>query len=144
MSGTDPALTARWAEAHRWFAKAVEDRRSATLMLADDPPLLDPAAYHCQQASEKLLKGLLVAAGMTAPKTHDLRRLEALVSPLHPSLASEIAAVANLTSWGTATRYPDLEPDLGVMPQDIRDALAHLERLYAAILALDPATTAIR
>lgn len=113
-------------------------------MLADDPPLLDPAAYHCQQASEKLLKGLLVAAGASAPKTHDLRRLEALVMPLYPSLASEVAAVADLTPWGTATHYPDLESDLGVTGQDIRDALANLERLCVAIAALDPTTATIQ
>lgn len=140
MNGTDPALAAQWVEARRWFAKAGEDRRSAVLALGDDPPLLDPAAYHCQQASEKLLKGLLVAAGATVTKTHDLRRLEAMVLPLYPALAAEVAAVAGLTSWGTATRYPDLEPDLGVMPQDIRDALTNLERLYVAIMELDPAT----
>ncbi len=144
MSGIDPALAAQWAEAHRWFAKAAEDRRSAILVLADDPPLLDPAAYHCQQASEKALKGLLVSAGASAPKTHDLRRLEALVAPLYPSLASEIAAVADLTPWGTATRYPDLESDLGVTGQDIRDALENLERLCVAIAALDPTTATIR
>ena len=140
MSGTDPARDVQWTEARRWFAKATEDRRSAVLMLADDPPLLDPVAYHCQQASEKLLKGLLVAAGTTVSKTHDLRRLATMAAPLYPSLAVEIEAVADLTPWGTATRYPDLEADLGVMPQDIRDALADLDSLYDAIMRIDPAT----
>lgn len=138
MSGTDSALTIQWAEARRWFAKAAEDQRSAVLILAADPPLIDPAAYHCQQASEKMLKGLLAAAGMAIPKTHDLRRLAGLVTPLYPMLAAHIDVVADWTPWGTATRYPDLEPDLGVMPEDIRDALVELDRLYAAIATLTP------
>lgn len=142
MSGTDPTIAAQWTEAKRWFAKANEDRRSAQLMLSDDPPLLDPAAYHCQQASEKLIKGLLVAAGQTIPKTHDLWRLAALVSPLYPQLAADIEAVSDLTPWGTATRYPDLEADLGILPQDIRDALDRLEQLYGNILGIAGAPSA--
>jgi HEPN domain-containing protein len=59
MSDNDSARLAQWTEARRWIKKANEDRRSAVLILADDPPLLDPAAYHCQQAAEKLLKALL-------------------------------------------------------------------------------------
>lgn len=132
MNGTD----AQWAEAKRWFAKATEDRRSAQLMLSDDPPLLDPAAYHCQQASEKLIKGLLVAAGKTIPKTHDLWHLAALATPLYPQLAADIEAISDLTPWGTATRYPDLEANLGIMPQDIRDALDRLAQLYGNILGI--------
>lgn len=138
MSGTDPASAAQWAEARRWFAKANEDRRSARLMLSDDPPLLDPAAYHCQQACEKLIKGLLVAAGQIIPKTHDLWRLAAQTIPLYPQLAADINAVSDLTPWGTATRYPDLEPDLGIVPQDIRDALERLERFQANVEGLIP------
>lgn len=136
MSGTD----AQWTEAKRWFAKAAEDRRSAALMLTADPPLLDPAAYHCQQASEKLIKGLLVAAGQTIPKTHDLWRLAAQAIPLYPQLATDIEAVSDLTPWGTATRYPDLESDLGIMPQDIREALERLERFYGNVVQLNPAS----
>lgn len=131
MSGTD----AQWAEAKRWFAKADEDQRSAELMLTADPPLLDPAAYHCQQASEKLIKGLLVAAGQTISKTHDLWRLAAQAIPLYPQLAADIEAVSDLTPWGTATRYPDLEPDLGIMLEDVRDALERLGRFYGNVLA---------
>ena len=134
MSATDAA--SQWNEARRWIVKAVEDRRSAALLLADDPSLLDPAAYHCQQAAEKLLKALLAAAGAPIPKCHDLQRLATMVTPLYPALA---AVVSDFTPWGTATRYPDLNSDFGVMAQDIRDALETLDRLRASVAALDPA-----
>ncbi len=132
MSGTDP----QWAEALRWVTKAGQDRRSAVLMLGDDPPLLDPAAYHCQQAAEKLLKALLVAAGAAIPKSHDLQRLAALVEPLFPALHAAVAPVTDLTPWATATRYPDLEGDLGVTAEDVREALAALDTLHDAVMAL--------
>jgi HEPN domain-containing protein len=134
MSATDP----QWDEALRWVVKASQDRRSAVLMLGDDPPLLDPAAYHCQQAAEKLLKALLAAAGVVIPKSHDLQRLAALVVPLFPALASAIDPITDLTPWATATRYPDLEADLGVMSEDIREALAALDALHSAVVALAP------
>lgn len=138
MSAIDPAIVTQWAEAHRWITKATEDRRSAVLLLADDPPLLDPAAYHCQQAAEKLLKALLAAAGVTIPKTHDLQRLAALVIPLYPGIVAAIEVVSELTPWGTATRYPDLEADIGVLPEDIRHALKSLDGLHTAVIASDP------
>lgn len=134
MSGSDP----QWDEALRWVAKASQDRRSAVLMLKDAPPLLDPAAYHCQQAAEKLLKALLAAASVVIPKSHDLQRLGALVLPLFPALAQVIEPITDLTPWATATRYPDLESDLGVMPEDIREALAALDNLHGAVIALSP------
>ena len=42
--------------------KAEADLRSASLLLGDDD-LVDPACFHIQQASEKLLKALLASAG---------------------------------------------------------------------------------
>lgn len=129
MSGTEPQT----AEARRWIVKANEDRRSAALILAADPPMIDPAAYHCQQAAEKLLKALLAASGMSIPRSHDLKRLAAQIMPRHPALAADMEAISDLTPWATATRYPDLESDLGITAQDIRDALLALERLEQAI-----------
>lgn len=43
----------------QWLIKARNDLRSAQRLLTAKPPLLDTAAYHCQQAAEKALKGYL-------------------------------------------------------------------------------------
>ncbi len=48
------------AEVKRWLEKADHDRRAAPLALAGEPPITDVAAFHCQQAVEKLLKAYLV------------------------------------------------------------------------------------
>lgn len=36
------------------------------------PKPLEIICYHCQQAIEKLLKGVLISKGVTIKKTHDL------------------------------------------------------------------------
>lgn len=135
MSDTE----AQWAEARRWIAKAEEDRRCAALVASSEPPMLDPAAYHCQQAAEKLLKALLVVAAMPVPKTHDLERLAALAEAAFPVLRDAVAAVAGFTPWGTATRDPELEADMGIMPADIHEALDAIDAPRAAIAVLDSA-----
>ena len=52
-----PNPNARWNAVERWLRVAERDRRSVLACLAADPPLHDSAAFHCQQAVEKLLKG---------------------------------------------------------------------------------------
>ena len=77
MSGPDPADV--WDEVVGWLRVAEADRRAATVCMDSGPPLLEVAAFHCQQAVEKLLKGFLVHASVDFTKTHDLERLGAVV-----------------------------------------------------------------
>jgi HEPN domain-containing protein len=44
-------------EANAWLARADEDLRAVRPCLDAPPPVLGVAAYHCQQAAEKLIKG---------------------------------------------------------------------------------------
>lgn len=43
-----------------WLVKAKRDLLSAEQLAGADFPLLDTAAYHCQQAAEKAIKGFLL------------------------------------------------------------------------------------
>jgi hypothetical protein len=64
MSGNDPALSEeRRREAGRWLTIAVADMSVVRLLLEAREPMLGIAAYHCQQAAEKVVKGMLVIAG---------------------------------------------------------------------------------
>jgi HEPN domain-containing protein len=78
MSGSEPYELIQWREARRWLAKAEEDLAAARLLLAGQ--LSDPAAFHAQQALEKALKALAVAAGRDFRHTHDLETLTAEVN----------------------------------------------------------------
>lgn len=46
-------------------------------------PSLSGAAYHCQQAAGKLVKAVLVGAGIAFPKTHDIAALVGLLPNGH-------------------------------------------------------------
>jgi HEPN domain-containing protein len=133
MSGTDEAPDPRRAEASRWFLKASEDLQVARLAVAAQPPLLDPAAYHCQQAVEKLFKGLLVTGALAVPRTHDLGYLAELLTPRFPKLAEQIEALAWLSPWATETRYPALDTGGGPSIEDVQQAIAEIAAMAAAV-----------
>jgi HEPN domain-containing protein len=62
----------RAADTRAWLVKAEADLRGATVDLAAEPPLLEDALFHCQQASEKALKSLLTWHDLPFRKTHSL------------------------------------------------------------------------
>jgi HEPN domain-containing protein len=75
MSEPDPAEIGRKVEECLRVARS--DRLAAERYMAGDPPLYNVAAFHCQQAAERPLKGFLVLARRDFGKTHDLMRLAA-------------------------------------------------------------------
>ncbi len=52
-----------------WLAAADDDLRATRGCLHGPEPTPTSAAYHCQQAAEKLLKAVLVSAGIHPPKS---------------------------------------------------------------------------
>lgn len=84
MAAPDPAKQAE--EARLWIAKADEDVAPVRLLLPH-PQLHGVAAFHCQQAAEKLMKAALVAAARPVRKTHDLDVLAGEVTAACPELA---------------------------------------------------------
>lgn len=76
MSGTDPQDLIQWEEALLWISKADQDLRAARLLLDAIP---EQAAFHAEQALEKMLKALLVARRQDMKKTDDISALVALV-----------------------------------------------------------------
>ena len=46
-------------EVKEWLQKAKNDRLAARILIEHDPPVLDAASFHCQQAVEKMIKGFL-------------------------------------------------------------------------------------
>lgn len=136
---SDPEqMKAQWADAGLWFAKADDDIRIAVLALAADPPMLDPAAFHCQQAVEKIIKGLLVAACIVSPRSHDLETLAGTAAPAYPELVGQMRSFAHLSEWLTASRYPDLGGGLGEDFGGVTDALTAVKDFRGRVAALVP------
>jgi uncharacterized protein len=136
MRRVDP-LTRRNA-VERWLRVAERDGKTVMACMAANPPLRDSAAFHCQQAIEKLLKGFLTLAGKRGGKTHSLEQLGAAAAASFPDITGLVARAKDWTDWATAYRYPDEnappEPDV----VEIDAALEIIDRLAARLRAANP------
>ncbi len=140
---SDPEPAELWQEVLGWLRVADSDRRIAQICLDATPPAWDGAAYHCQQAAEKLPKGFLVRANIDFGRTHDLQHLGHLAGRPFPVIRSMVESLAAWTHWAVAYRYPD---DPGPEPQptlsELHGALALIDELRGALLALAPPSNA--
>lgn len=89
-----------------WWTKSCRDLAAVRLLLAAEPPALDIAVYHCQQAAEKAIKAWLVWKEVPFPKTHDLNRLLGLCAPLEPEFENLRPHAAFLNPFAAEFRYP--------------------------------------
>ena len=94
-----PRLQARWKQAESDLAMAEFARAGG---------FFAQACYHCSQAAEKALKGLLIALGEEPPRSHALERLvDALAATGLPVDQLRDLQLKVLSRMTTATRYPD-------------------------------------
>ena len=95
----------------RWLSKARDDLRTAETMLDAKPPVCWVAAFHAQQAAEKLLKGLLTFHEVEFERSHDIGYLLDLCVPVEPGLQRIRDAAEALTEYAVETRYPAPEDE---------------------------------
>ena len=138
MSAQQPRDPKQWAEATLWLNHADADIQAVEALLLASPALINPAAFHCQQAVEKMAKALLVGIGREPPHIHDLNRLYSLLRPDFPDIAGMIEDLTGLTAWYFAVRYPNIASDFAPSLNDIRAALMRLRALRARIAAFAP------
>ena len=119
---------------------AEEDRRVAAICIAADPPLRDIAAFHCQQAVEKLFKGFLTLAGKRGGKTHSLEQLGAAAAATFPEIADLVAAAKGWSNWAVDFRYPARRGRAKPPPaeDELRQALDVIDALAALLRAANP------
>jgi len=111
------------AAAARWLAYAESDL--AVARGVDWPGVLtETLCFHAQQAAEKAIKAVLVAAGLEPSRTHDLAVLLAAV-PEGTTIGIDCVSVAALTVYAVAGRYPGDDEPVG--------AEEHAEALATAI-----------
>jgi HEPN domain-containing protein len=93
-------------EVQSWLQKANNDLRSAQVDLAAQPPLIEDALFHCQQAAEKAMKAFLTAHDTTFRKTHDLDELASACEQIDASLRDALTPARDLTVFAWEFRYP--------------------------------------
>ena|SRR5437870_989627 len=108
--------------------------------MAAEPPLRTVAAFHCQQAVEKLLKGFLVLAARRFRKTHALSQLGAAAQASFADIAELVAAAEQWSDWVAIYRYPSEQGSDVAEPDDdeLRRALAVIDALAARLRAARP------
>jgi HEPN domain-containing protein len=72
--------------------------------------LFEGLCFHAHQTAKKALKAVLIAKGVSPPKTHNIRTLLDL-SPQEVITPREIEDAVSLTDYAVTSRYPgDFEP----------------------------------
>lgn len=80
----------------------------------------DLTCFLAQQAVEKYLKAILEERGVPFPKTHDLRHLANLATPLERSVGPLAARLTRLSAYAVQFRYPGA----WATPRQARSAVA--------------------
>ncbi len=93
------------AEAQRWMRYSREELALAKVIASDEHSPARLVCWHSQQAAEKALKAVLILGGIVFPRTHNLVALRALL-PAAFSEGMDVTELAELTQWGTESRYP--------------------------------------
>ncbi len=116
-----------------WRLLAEEDMEMVSLAVNRNPPLNEPAVFHCQQAVEKYLKGVLVVLGEEPPHTHDLTKLRLLAEKHRPAFSAISASCSILSRYSVIPRYDfDLrntsDADMSLILQHIQEIKTFLEQ----------------
>jgi uncharacterized protein len=98
-----------------WLRRVERDLRTARLCCGADDPMPDQAAYHVQQAAEKLTKAALVAHVIRPRKGHMIGEVAKRLPQRFPDRA-RFLALGRFSKFVWVHRYPDetgaqLEPD---------------------------------
>lgn len=97
------------------------------------PKPLEIICYHCQQAIEKLLKGVLISKGVTIKKTHDLGLLAEMLQEYTEVDEKYLEMCDDLTPYGVKIRYPQ---ELFIEEYHVKKALEETQELYDWLLTL--------
>ncbi len=89
-----------------WVDLAEKDLASAKHLLGLHPRPVEVICFLCQQASEKILKAILVKDEASIPRTHDLVALTQSMLPAYPHLDLLLPKCVRLSVYAVSTRYP--------------------------------------
>ena len=114
------------------FLKTAERDIAGTERLL--PDLSDLAAFHAQQAVEKLARAVCLHEGLPDLRTHDITRITEQLPREHP-LKKSLAKLDSLTGAATAWRYPDAEGGFPRSPEpsEIQAALEQIKNIQVEI-----------
>ena len=95
----------RLAGTKAWL-KGKNDLRGAEIDLGADPPLVEDALFHCQQAVEKSFRAFLAFHDEPFRKTHNLEELGEACLKIDPTFKGLVDDAVPLTEYAWAFRNP--------------------------------------
>ncbi len=122
----------RLADTKAWLLKGKNDLRGAEIDLAADPPLVEDALLHCQQAVEKSFKAFLAFHDEPFRKTHNLEELGEACLKIDPTFKGLVDEASPLTEYAWAFRYPGQLPTLPLA--EAREALKSSRTVFQAVI----------
>lgn len=112
-----------------WIEKAEGDYRTAKWLQQAPDPVHDSICFHVQQCIEKYLKAWLQEANISAPRTHNLEDLLALILPTLPAWDQWQPDFKIITEYAVDPRYPGGS----ATPDDTQHALSMCEKVRQAV-----------
>ena len=110
-----------------WVSYAERDLKAARRLLEGEPDTMN-AAFHAQQAVEKMLKAILQSAGPDpAPRTHDLEQLARATEVWKERAQPDQVRLQELTACVLLMRYPDVAHGRSLAPQEAEEYVAWAE-----------------
>ncbi len=134
-------MNPRLDEIREWIQKAKNDLTSAHILLEHDPPVLDTASFHCQQAVEKVLKAFLVWKGIPFERVHSLTYFLDLCEAQEPRFGSLRERAEALAPYAVEIRYPGAIME--VSQTEAQEAFAAAEALWDFVINLLPRDTRV-
>jgi HEPN domain-containing protein len=110
-----------------WLFYAKNDLESAEYLLGKRPVPVEIICFHCQQAAEKMLKGLLVLHEIRPSKTHDLLVLYDLCQPSTSDIDKILTQCKRLNPYSVEPRYPN---ELMISEQQIQTAIVDAREIF--------------
>ena len=118
------------ANAVKWFTSAMADVRAAETLSQVEQPHTALVCFHCQQAAELMLKGVLAFHGQQPPKTHHIALLlrqvkeqSALLKDLSPDLSLlTVYAAENITPTAEEPTKEEMQRAVELM-ESLREAI---------------------
>ena len=104
------------------------NRSRSNLVLAKNripDAYLEDLCFDAQQAAEKAIKAVMIAREIEFPYVHDLGSLLSLLEEIGEPVPEAIRTAVSLTTYATATRYPNTGAP--VTEQEYQDAVAIAE-----------------
>lgn len=92
------------------LARAVDDETLVRKVCSDADVADSIVGFHAQQATEKLIKAVLAARGVTFAKSHALSYLIGLVEENRIEAPDELSEADVLSPWAVEFRYEGEEP----------------------------------